>query len=387
MKFTKLALTFLCSTMLFCGCAKNSDVVIKINDTNITRAEFNDDFNKIKNSHLKNAPKEMQKEDSYAVLALKEKYVDDVIIRTLLSQEFEKRKIEVTQDEINARIKKLAIQIGSEEEMKNRLKENNVSEERLNEDMANEVKLEKLMKSLNVKEANDSEAEKFYKENKEQFTLPERVQASHILIPVDSNEIRRQIIEEDKDAKLTNEQIDSKVEEQLAKQEALAKEVQKKASANPKNFAQLAKEYSKDPGSAPNGGDLGYFTKGQMVKEFEDAAFSQKVGAVGPLVKTQFGYHIILVKDRSAKTTQSFKEVKNDIKAYLTQQKKLEAIRSFVKSLKDKSKIEFLDDSINPEKLKKELEEAFKKQLDFQSKHGAPKSKQKKLEKMEKENK
>ena len=101
MKFTKLALTLLCSTVLFCGCAKNSDVVIKINDTNITKAEFNEDFNRIKNAQLKNAPKEMQKEDSYAVLALKEKFVNDVVVRTLLSQEFERRKIEVTQDEIN----------------------------------------------------------------------------------------------------------------------------------------------------------------------------------------------------------------------------------------------------------------------------------------------
>ena len=124
-----------------------------------------------------------------------------------------------------------------------------------------------------------------------------------------------------------------------------------------------------------------------MVKEFEDAAFSQKVGAVGPLVKTQFGYHIILVKDRSAKTTQALKDVKADLKAYLTQRKKMQAIREFVDGLKNKSKIEFLDDSVNPEKLKKEIEEAFKKQLDFQSKQGAPKSKQKKLEKMEKENK
>ena len=64
------------------------------------------------------------------------------------------------------------------------------------------------------------------------------------------------------------------------------------------NFAALAKEFSKDPGSAVKGGDLGYFGKGMMVKEFEDACFNGKVGEVQKPVKTNYGYHIIKVTDR-----------------------------------------------------------------------------------------
>jgi parvulin-like peptidyl-prolyl isomerase len=67
------------------------------------------------------------------------------------------------------------------------------------------------------------------------------------------------------------------------------------------NFAQLAQEYSKDPGSAVKGGELGYFGKGMMVKEFEDACFNGKVGEVQKPVKTNYGYHIIKVTDRSSK--------------------------------------------------------------------------------------
>ena len=380
MKFTKLAITLLCSTVLFCGCAKNSDIVLKINDTNITRAEFNQDFEKIKNTQLKNAPKEMQKKDSYATLAIKEKFVNDLIIRTLLEQEFEKRKIEVTDKEIEDRTKEIAAQIGSEEEMKNMLKQNNISEERLKKDMASEVKLKKLMNSLKISDATDSEAEKFYKERKDLFSQPERVQASHILISLNANDIRREIVENDKDAKLSNTEIDAKVKETIAQKEALAKEVQRKAAANPKNFASLAEQYSQDPGSKSVGGDLGYFDKETMVPEFTKAAFTQKVGIVGPLVKTQFGYHIILVKDKAAASVKPFKDVKADLKAYLTQKKKNDAMQKFVDGLKNQSKIEFVDKSISPESIKKEIGEAFNKQLKQQSMDGVPKSKQKKLE-------
>ena len=90
MKFTKLALMFLCSVILFCGCTKNNDVVLKINDKEITHGEFYSDFNKIKESQFKNTPKEAVKDDSYMVLALKERYINDVIVRELLKQEFDK---------------------------------------------------------------------------------------------------------------------------------------------------------------------------------------------------------------------------------------------------------------------------------------------------------
>lgn len=380
MKFTKLAITFLCSTVLFCGCAKNSDIVLKINDTNITRAEFNQDFEKIRVSQLKNAPKEIQNKNSYASLAIKEKFVNDLIIRTLLEQEFEKRKIEVTDKEIEDKTKELIAQIGSEEEMKNMLKQNNISDERLKKDMASEVKLKKLAATLKIPSVSDSEVEKFYKERKELFTQPERVQASHILISLNANDIRREIVENDKEAKLSTAEIDAKVKEVIAKKEALAKEVQKKAAVNPKNFASLAEQYSEDPGSKSVGGDLGYFDKETMVPEFTKAAFTQKVGVVGPLVKTQFGYHIILVKDKSAALTKSLKDVKADLKVYLAQKKKNETIQKFVDGLKNQSKIEFVDASIDPANIKKEINEAFEKQLKQQAVKGVPKSKQKKLE-------
>ena len=113
MKFTKIALTLVCSLALFCGCAKDSDIVLKVNDKNITRAEFYGDFNKIKNMQLKNAPKELQKDDSYTVLALKERFVNDTITRTLLEEEFIKRKIEASEQEIKNKKAQFIAQVGS----------------------------------------------------------------------------------------------------------------------------------------------------------------------------------------------------------------------------------------------------------------------------------
>lgn len=330
MKFTKIALTIFCSMALFCGCAKDSDIVLKINDKNISRAEFYGDFNKIKNVQLKNAPKELQKDDSYAVIALKERYLNDVIVRTLLEQEFEKRKIEASEKEIKDKKAQIIAQIGSEEQFNNILKENQISEQRLNSDMANEVKIAKLIDSLGAKEATNSEVEKYYKQNKLQFTMPERVKVSHILFDTNPESLKRKITDADKEAKLSTSDIDKKVKEEIARKEKLAQEVRQKALNNPKNFAQLATQYSEDPGTAQKGGDLGFITRNQVVKEFGDAAFSQKVGTISPIVKSQFGEHIIYVTDKAAAGVQSLSDVKNDLKAYLTEQKKIQALQKLI---------------------------------------------------------
>ncbi len=377
MKFTKLAITLLCSAMLFCACAKDSDVVLKINNKEITRAQYYEDFNKIKDIQLKNAPKEIQKDDSYAVLSLKERYTNDLIIRELLSQEFTKRKIEATEDEIEAKKKQIIAQIGSEEQFKNILKQNNISDERLKSDMANEVKMDKLVDSIANTKVTDNDVKKFYNQNKIQFTTPERVKFSQIFISYNENDIKKQITEADKEAQLSSANIDEKVKEQMIKQDKLAKEVQAKAAKNPAGFAKLASEYSQDKNSAKNGGDMGYVIKGSLDKELENAVFSQKVGVVSPLIKTNDGYHIILVKDKAAKGVQPLSSVSADIKAFLTRQNKFQAFQKFIEGLKQNATIEYVDSSMNPENLKKELDKALAKQVEAQQKQNDSKKKAK----------
>lgn len=386
MKFTKLAITCLCTTVLFCACAKNPNVVLKINDKEVTKAEFYEDFNKIKNIQLKNAPKEMRKNDSYAVLAIKSKYTNDVIIRELLNQEFAKRKIEATQEEIDAKKAQIAAQVGSEEQFKKILKEHNITEEKLNSDMASEVKMEKLVNSLaGADSISDKEAEKYYRENKASFELPERVKVSHILIDTNADSIKRKITEADKEAKLSTANIDEKVNAEVEKNQKLLQEVYKKAVANPKDFAKLAKEYSQDPGSAQNGGDLGYIVQGQMVPEFSAAAFTRKVGVVGPIVRTQFGEHIILVQDKAAKGLQPYAKVKEDLKKFLLNQKKFVEVQKLIEGLKSSATIEYFDESIKPDVLEKQMQEALPRQIEAQNNARTPKSKIKKIKKENKD--
>lgn len=114
------------------------------------------------------------------------------------------------------------------------------------------------------------------------------------------------------------------------------------------DFAELAKELSQGP-SKTQGGDLGYFTKGQMVKEFEEAAFKLKKGDVSEPVQTQFGWHVIKLEDKRQKKPPAFDDVKDRIISALVQQKAQEVMQS----LRAKANVEIVDPEI-----KKAMEKA-----------------------------
>lgn len=152
----------------------------------------------------------------------------------------------------------------------------------------------------NIK-ASEDDIKTFYEQNLQRFSTPEERRASHILIAVNNKKT-------DADAKKE------------------ADEIYKQLQADPSKFAQLAKSKSADPGSARQGGDLGFFQKGMMVPEFDNAVFSGKKGDLVAPVKTQFGYHIIKIVDVKAAQAKPLKEVRGEIEALYQQQA---AIRAF----------------------------------------------------------
>ena len=111
------------------------------------------------------------------------------------------------------------------------------------------------------------------------------------------------------------------------------------------DFAKLAKEKSKDPGAA-EGGDLGYFTKDQMVPEFADIAFKMYPGQLSNPVKTQFGWHVIKVEDKRIKQPPEFEKVKDQIEAYLTRK----AQSDFIAKLRQSAKVERFDNAAEQRK-------------------------------------
>lgn len=140
-----------------------------------------------------------------------------------------------------------------------------------------------------------ADVQRYYDQNKARFTTDEQRRASHILISVA------------KDA--------SAAEREAAK--AKAEKILAEARKSPGSFAELAKKYSQDVGSAQNGGDLDYFGRGAMVKPFEDAVFGMKEGQVSDLVKSDFGYHIIKLTGIKPATVKTFDEAKPEIEKTL----------------------------------------------------------------------
>ncbi|MFP4467047.1 MAG: peptidylprolyl isomerase [Candidatus Goldiibacteriota bacterium] len=143
----------------------------------------------------------------------------------------------------------------------------------------------------------------YYSINRKDYEKPERVNASHILIIPDASPTSP--------TGLTEEGA-----------QELAAEVLKKAKAG-EDFGGLARQYSQDPGSKNNDGELGWFERGTMIKEFEDAAFSLKKGGISDVVKSQFGYHIIKVHDKEEGSRPTYEKVKGQIREELTKQEGL----------------------------------------------------------------
>ena len=139
--------------------------------------------------------------------------------------------------------------------------------------------------------------------------MPEQAKSRHILIQVPQG-------------------ADAKTDAAAkAKAEDILKQIQKGA-----NFADLAKKYSDDPGSKDSGGELGFAQRGHMVPEFDNAIFTQKIGDT-KIIKTQYGYHIVQVEERTAAHTQSLSEVLPTIQATLIREKSTGAQDAFARAL------------------------------------------------------
>jgi peptidyl-prolyl cis-trans isomerase D len=147
--------------------------------------------------------------------------------------------------------------------------------------------------------ASDEEIKKYYEEHAAQFQDAEQRQASHILIAASSTA--------------------SDAEKTAAREKA--EKLYKEAKQNPSVFADLAKKNSQDPGSAANGGDLGLFGRGAMVKPFEDAVFKMAMGEISPPVQSDFGFHVIKLTGVKSGKTRSFAETREEISLELKKQK------------------------------------------------------------------
>ena len=157
----------------------------------------------------------------------------------------------------------------------------------------------------------DADAEKYYTEHKGDFLVPERIKVEFVVLSLEAyqravqvgeEEVKKVYLESQSRYQTPEERRASHIlipaaaaasADEKAKAKAQAEDLLRQARANPKKFSELAVKFSKDPGSAEKGGDLGFFGRGLMVKPFDEAAFSMKVGDIAGPVETQYGFHII----------------------------------------------------------------------------------------------
>lgn len=247
----------------------------------------------------------------------KKQVVDQMIAEELLYQESAKRKLKVADDFVDKQLESLKSRFPDDEQYKNTLKRMDMTEDQLKADIARQAAIRKLLDEDVISKISISkeEAQKYFENNTTKFHQPERVRAQHILIKVDPSD------------------------DEKKKSEALKKlkDIKKRIMAG-EDFGKLAKENSEGPSNVREG-DLGYFTRGRMVKPFEDAAFKLSPNEVSDIVETQFGYHLIKVLDHQPEKDPSFEEVEPKIMATLRNEMIQKKIEPYLQDLRDKAKI------------------------------------------------
>lgn len=291
--------------------------VARVNGTVITQGEFDRNWqfflqrSGIPGNH---AEKDGKVED------FRKQVLDRLVDEELLYQDAKSRKLLASEETVAAELAKAREQFPTAEAYEAALKKNGLTEAGLRALFTRNLSIQGLVEKdiAGAVTVTDAEVHEFYVGNKAAFETPEQVRARHILIKVEETDTP-----EAKAAK-------------RAKAEGLLKQLKDGA-----NFEELAKANSECP-SAPMGGDLGFFERGQMVPAFDDVAFALKPGELSGVVETEFGFHIIRVDEKRPAGIMDEKEVAPQVSDFLKSRKTDEAVQARLKTLREKASVELL---------------------------------------------
>lgn len=292
----------------------SDEKVAVVNGVVIARIQFDKELK----VHLERVSRQGRQITDDQMEELKKDILEGLIEREVLYQESQKAGIKIADQKVDDQVAAIKKRFPNEEEFKKALAGMGLTEEEVREQIQHGLAIRELIdqKVANKVVITDEETKAYYDANPQLFNQPEEVKASHILIKVEPTA---------DDA--TKAAARKKIED-----------LQQKLKAGG-DFAELAKENSEGPSNV-RGGDLGYFKRGQMVKPFEDVAYSMKIDEVSDLVETRFGYHLIKVSDKKPEQTLAYADVKDKIAQRLKQEKVEKDATLYVEDLKKGAKIE-----------------------------------------------
>lgn len=286
------------------GCKNNAEgLVAQVNDEEITEEDYNAELDVYREMYKKQFGEEALSQvgpnGKTLDLELQQQILDKLIVEELIDQKSKEKDISVSDEELDERLEEVKTSLGGEEQYDEFLSSNGISKDYFKASTKKEILMEKYYQDyLETTEIDQEEIEEFFQENKEDLVV---IRARHILV------------NSEEDAKKVLERLNSGEE-----------------------FEEVALTESLDSGSAAQGGDLGYFTRSKMIKEFSDAAFDLEVGEISGMVKTEVGYHIIKLEDK--------KETLEDLEEQISMVLKEQKYQSHINNLKDEADVEVFVD-------------------------------------------
>lgn len=292
-------------------------VVARVQGTLITEKEVSEMINQLASRPEQSADQTREKNAVYFNDAL-----ESLIGIALLKEEGKEKNVAIDRSKIDEAYQSVTARFSSADEFNKVLKDQKMTEADLRKQLEENLVYQEIVDQAvkNAPKASDEDIKQFYDGNQEFFKVPDQVRAAHILLSVTAKATAAEKAE-----------IKKKLEDIRADIEGAKI-----------TFEEAAAKYSQDAGSAKNGGDLGFFTKGQMVKAFEEAALAAKPGTYAPIVETEFGYHLIKVLETKPAGTASLDDAKSSIRSYLERKAKQDALVKHVEDLKGKAKVEIL---------------------------------------------
>jgi peptidyl-prolyl cis-trans isomerase C len=293
--------------------AQLPDVVAKVNGVDITRKDFERAIGMVEAQARQPVPADQRDRVYREVL-------DQLVMMRVLEQEAASRKIAVADTDIDGQIAELKKRFPDEATFAKELAARGMSAADLRSEARSQIAISKMMEAEVTPKATvgEGDVKAFYEQNPNQFKQPETFRASHILIRVEPSA------------------TDASKKQARAQVEGLLGQLRAGA-----DFAALAKAHSQD-GSAPNGGDLNYFPRGQMVEPFQKAVDALQVGEISGIVETQFGYHIVKLTDKRPARTVPLAEASPQIGQFLLRRAQQQKANEFLQSLRAKGKVEIL---------------------------------------------